>query len=101
MSALVGVRDLPTSKHHLHVFRELVGHAHKSRREDKWGGIGFSAGDVLGLAICLLDNKQTKMTTNTTVTVPYSSTGGMQLRTTITAKRILARVRVKWKIHGE
>ncbi|KAL7504788.1 hypothetical protein ACHAXN_004779 [Cyclotella atomus] len=34
--------------------RDIMGsRVHNSRREDKWGGVGFFPGDVIGFAICL------------------------------------------------
>lgn len=38
-----GIRDIHGSK------------IHHSKREDKWGGMGFQPGDVVGFAICLVD----------------------------------------------
>ena len=47
---------------------------HNSRREDKWGGEGFGPGDVVGVAICLVD-RQAK-TTNDKAALA-DSTGGI------------------------
>ncbi|KAL3789653.1 hypothetical protein ACHAW5_002370 [Stephanodiscus triporus] len=48
-----------------YAIRDIMGsRIHKSHREDKWGGVGFGPNDVLGLAICLVDNK-TKTTHGT------------------------------------
>lgn len=41
-----GIRDIQGSR------------IHNSRREDKWGGVGFRPGDVVGFAIYLLDHKE-------------------------------------------
>lgn len=42
---------------HSYGIRDILGsRIHKSRREDKWGGVGFGPGDVVGLAICLVEN---------------------------------------------
>jgi Set1/Ash2 histone methyltransferase complex subunit ASH2 len=41
---------------------------HKSRREDKWGGKEFGPGDVVGFAICLSGDNNTK----SSATVPSS-----------------------------
>ena len=38
-----GIRDINGSR------------IHHSKREDKWGGVGFQPGDVVGFAICLVD----------------------------------------------
>jgi len=39
-----GIRDIHGSK------------IHNSKREDKWGGVGFRSGDVIGFAICLKED---------------------------------------------
>eukprot|EP00979_Chaetoceros_neogracilis_P001058 scaffold193_cov239-Chaetoceros_neogracile.AAC.3 len=39
-----GIRDIHGSR------------IHNSKREDKWGGVGFQPGDVIGFAICLKDD---------------------------------------------
>ncbi|KAL9191579.1 hypothetical protein ACHAXT_001285 [Thalassiosira profunda] len=44
---------------HSYAVRDIGGsRIHKSRREDKWGGVGFGPGDVVGLALCLVDNNK-------------------------------------------
>lgn len=43
---------------HSYGIRDIMGsRIHKSRREDKWGGIGFGPGDVVGVAISLEEKK--------------------------------------------
>jgi Set1/Ash2 histone methyltransferase complex subunit ASH2 len=41
-----GIRDINGSR------------IHHSKREDKWGGVGFQPGDVIGFAICLVDRDE-------------------------------------------
>ncbi|KAL3809466.1 hypothetical protein ACHAXA_001868 [Cyclostephanos tholiformis] len=66
---------------HSYAIRDILGsRLHKSRREDNWGGRGFGPGDVIGMAICLVDEKRrsTKTTTldnNTASTSTDSSSG--------------------------
>ena len=38
-----GIRDISGSR------------IHNSKREDKWGGVGFAPGDVIGFAVCLVE----------------------------------------------
>jgi hypothetical protein len=43
---------------HSYAVRDIAGsRIHKSRREDHWGGSGFGPGDVLGVAIYLVENE--------------------------------------------
>ncbi|KAL7536581.1 hypothetical protein ACHAXR_007257 [Thalassiosira sp. AJA248-18] len=50
---------------HSYGIRDINGsRIHKSQREDKWGGVGFSLGDVVGMAICLVDKPTTSNTTS-------------------------------------
>lgn len=42
---------------HSYAVRDIMGsRIHNSRREDKWGGLAFGPGDVIGFAICLNEN---------------------------------------------
>ena len=52
---------------HSFAIRDIMGsRIHGSRREDTWGGVSFGPGDVLGLAICLVDKQQGTSETTTT-----------------------------------
>lgn len=51
---------------------------HKSRREDKWGGIDFGPGDVVGFAICLCSDKAANSSANV-----VSSSLGSENATTV------------------
>ena len=49
---------------HSYAIRDILGsRIHKSQREDKWGGISFGVGDVLGIAICLVESSNNDTTT--------------------------------------
>ena len=44
---------------HSYSIRDIGGsRVHKSQREDKWGGDSFGVGDVLGIAICLVESSK-------------------------------------------
>jgi hypothetical protein len=60
---------------HSYAIRDIMGsRIHNSHRQDKWGGIGFGPGDVLGVAIYLVDGKsQPPPSTVTTTTTPSNS----------------------------
>ena len=58
---------------------------HKSRREDKWGGEGFGPGDVVGMAICLVDGQAE--TTHGKAAASADSTGGIDADGTKDARR--------------
>jgi len=61
---------------HSYAIRDTMGsRIHKSRREDKWGGDGFGPGDVMGLAICLVNNKTTNSNTTTSTSLGSASIG--------------------------
>jgi len=52
---------------HSYAIRDIEGsRVHKSQREDKWGGVGFGVGDVLGIAICLVESSKNNDTTTAT-----------------------------------
>jgi hypothetical protein len=60
---------------HSYAIRDIHGsRIHKSRREDNWGGIGFGIGDVIGLAICLVDEKGGRGGRTTTTTTSDDNT---------------------------
>ena len=43
--------------------RDINGYRiHHSKREDKWGGVGFGPGDVVGFAICLVERDENSNT---------------------------------------
>ncbi len=47
-----------------YAYRNISGsRIHNSQREDKWGGEGFAAGDVIGFAISLVDDSANTTTT--------------------------------------
>ena len=59
-----------------YAIRDIMGsRVHKSRREDKWGGEGFGQGDVVGMAICLVDGQAE--TTHDKAAASADSTGGI------------------------
>jgi len=62
---------------HSYGIRDILGsRIHKSRREDKWSGVGFGPGDVVGLAICLMDgNNKTASNNNNNATTPTNAGG--------------------------
>jgi len=52
---------------HSFAIRDIGGsRIHKSQREDKWGGDSFGVGDVLGIAICLVESSNKNDNTTTT-----------------------------------
>jgi len=52
---------------HSYAIRDILGsRVHKSQREDKWGGDSFGVGDVLGIAICLVESSNKNDNTTTT-----------------------------------
>lgn len=54
---------------HSYAIRSIAGsRVHNSRREDQWGGESFGFGDVIGMAICLVDlKKENDDATNATI----------------------------------
>jgi len=53
---------------HSYAIRDIKGsRVHKSQREDKWGGVSFSVGDVLGIAICLVESSNKNDTTTASI----------------------------------
>jgi hypothetical protein len=71
---------------HSYAIRDVSGsRVHKSRREDRWGGIGFGIGDVVGVLICLVDGgggragtataPENDATTTTTTSTTHPSDG--------------------------
>ncbi len=59
-------------------YRSISGsRIHNSQREDKWGGESFGPGDIIGFAICLVeDNTSNVNTSNANNTNPSSNFGG-------------------------
>ena len=69
-----------------YAIRDILGsRVHKSRREDKWGGEGFGPGDVVGMAICLVDGQAE--TTHGKAAASADSTGGIDADGTKDARR--------------
>jgi hypothetical protein len=61
---------------HSYAIRDIMGsRIHNSHRQDKWGGIGFGPGDVLGVALYLVDGKTppTKSTVSNAATISSNS----------------------------
>jgi hypothetical protein len=61
---------------HSYAIRDIMGsRIHNSHRQDKWGGMGFGPGDVLGVAIYLVDGKTppTKSTVSNATTTTSSN----------------------------
>eukprot|EP00557_Chaetoceros_sp_GSL56_P004761 CAMPEP_0176487406 /NCGR_PEP_ID=MMETSP0200_2-20121128/6111_1 /TAXON_ID=947934 /ORGANISM="Chaetoceros sp., Strain GSL56" /LENGTH=636 /DNA_ID=CAMNT_0017884225 /DNA_START=176 /DNA_END=2083 /DNA_ORIENTATION=- len=72
-----GIRDIQGSR------------IHDSKREDRWGGVGFQPGDVVGFAIYLLDKDDYGMNATSSSNISGSSMSGgtaMKKSQTVTAQ---------------
>jgi Set1/Ash2 histone methyltransferase complex subunit ASH2 len=57
--------------------RDIMGsRVHNSRREDKWGGLAFGPGDVIGFVICLNENKHIVPSSDPAAAAAAAAAGG-------------------------